>query len=93
MAKIIIDGFEYEVSDSLVKSLQEAADDLSVPAEELASELLTDAIESSAEIAKLVAEAKAEVSRRGITMDHYIAEAENAAQVTALFIKLLKAKR
>ena len=92
MAKIIINECEYEVSGSLIQKLQEAADDLGVPVEELASELLKDALETSPEVAKLVAEAEAEAKQRGITMDHYIAEAEHAAQMTTLLIRILKAK-
>ena len=93
MAKIIINGCEYEVSESLVQSLQETADDLDVPVEELAIELLTDGIAASPEIARGLAEAKAESNRRRITMEHYIAEAEHAGQMTTLLIKMLKVKR
>ena len=93
MAKIIINECEYEVSENLVQSLQEAADDLGVPIEELASEVLEDVVETSPEIQRLVAEAEAETERRGITMEHYIAEAEHASQMTTLLIKILRAKR
>ena len=93
MAKIIINGCEYEVSESLVQSLQETADDLDVPVEELAIELLTDGRAASPEIARGLAEAKAEANRRRITMEHYIAEAEHAGQMTTLLIKMLKVKR
>jgi hypothetical protein len=93
MAKIIINGCEYEVSESLVQSLQEAADDLGVPVGELASEVLTDGLETSPEIERLVREAEAEANRRGITMEHYIAEAEHAGQMTTLLIKMLKTRQ
>ena len=82
-----------ELPPDLAGKLQEAADRLEISPDELLDRLLTLAMtEDDPEISGLIADAQAEVSRRGISMDQYIAEAEGAQHMTDLIIRLLKAK-
>ena len=93
MAKIVWNQSEIELSDDTAHKLHEVAKIMGISVEDLLTELLVKAVDESPEISGLLAEAQAEIRRRGISMDQYIAEAEGAAHMADLIVRLVKQKR